>query len=71
MKIGDRMNYKLIIYFVNIMLCIFALSGINFEKIIKKNKVWETRVLVMVLSFVLAYLLTNFIFDFLECSTIV
>ena len=65
------MNYKLIIYFINIMLCIFALSGINFEKFIKKNRIWETRVLVMILSFVLAYLLTGFIFDFIESSHII
>ncbi len=65
------MNYKLIIYFINIMLCIFSLSGIHFEKIIRKNKVWETRILVMILAFILAYLLTNFIFDFLECSQII
>ena len=71
MRKDNIMNYKLIIYFVNIMLCIFALSGIHYEKFIKKNKVWETRILVLILVFVLAYLLTNFIFDFLEWSQIV
>lgn len=62
------MNYKLLIYVFNIMLCIFSLSGINFEKFIKRDRVWETRILVMILSLVLAYLLTNFIFDFLSIS---
>lgn len=62
------MNYKLLVYVFNIMLCIFSLSGINFEKLIKRDRVWETRILVMVLSLVLAYLLTNFIFDFLSVS---
>lgn len=71
MKVENIMNYKLIIYFINIMLCIFALSGINFEKFIKKNRIWETRVLVMILSFVLAYLLTGFIIDFIESSHII
>lgn len=65
------MNYKLLIYVFNIMLCIFSLSGINFEKIIKKNKVIETRVLIIILGLVLAYLLTNFIFDFLSSSKII
>ncbi len=62
------MNYKLIVYTFTILLNIFALSGINFEKFIKKDRIWETRILVMILSFVLAYLLTNFIFDFLSVS---
>ena len=62
------MNYKLLVYVFNIMLCIFSLSGINFEKLIKRDRIWETRILVMVLSLVLAYLLTNFLFDFLSVS---
>lgn len=67
---ANKMNYKLLVYVFNIMLCIFSLSGINYEKFIKSNRVWETRILVVVLSLVLAYLLTNFIFDFLSISTI-
>ncbi len=65
------MNYKLFIYVFDIMLCTYALSTINFEKIIKKNKVVETRILVIIMSLILAYLLTNFIFDFLEISKII
>ena len=65
------MNYKLLIYVFNIMLCIFSLSGIHFEKIIKKNRVLETKCLIVILSLILAYLLTNFIFDFLSSSKII
>lgn len=65
------MNYKLLLYVFNIMLCMYALSGINFNSIIKTNKVIESRILVMILGFSLAYLLTNFIFDFLEVSMII
>lgn len=64
------MNYRLIIYVFNIMVCLFSLSGIHFEKIMKKDRVIETRILVIILGLILAYLLTNFIFDFLECSKI-
>jgi len=56
------------VYVFNIMLCIFSLSGINFEKLIKRDRIWETRILVIVLALVLAYLLTNFVFDFLSVS---
>lgn len=68
MSKANIMNYKLLVYVFTIMLCIFSLSGINFEKFIKSNRVWETRILVVVLSLVLAYLLTNFIFEFLSVS---
>lgn len=70
MKMANIMNYKLLVYIFNIMLCIFSLSGINFESFIKKNRIWETRILVITLSLALAYLLTCFVFEFLSVSKI-
>ncbi len=58
------MDYKIYVYVFFSMLSAFALSGINFEKIIKKNRIWETRVLVLLLSLVMGYLVTNFILEF-------
>ena len=65
------MIYMLMIYAFNILLCIFATSAINFEKIIRKNKGLETQLLAMIVSLVLAYLLTNFILDFIEWSKVI
>ena len=59
------MNYKIYLYIFFSMLAAFALSGINFEKFIKKNRVWETRILVLLLSLTIGYLVTNFILEFL------
>lgn len=69
MKMANIMNYKLILYVFNVMLCFFSLSGINFNSLFKTNKVVESRIFVMILGFILAYLLTNFILDFLSIST--
>lgn len=62
------MNYKIFIYAIFLFLSIFVLSGINFEVIMKKNKYIEARLLVMCLSAALSYLLTNFMFDFLNLA---
>ncbi len=59
------MNYKIYLYIFFSMLAAFALSGINYEKFIKKNRVWETRILVLLLSLTIGYLVTNFILEFL------
>lgn len=59
------MNYKLYLYIFLTMLSAFSLSAINFEKIIRKNHVIETRILYFILSFSLGYLLTNMILAFL------
>lgn len=59
------MNYKIYVYVICIFLSIFALTGVNFEKITRKDKVLEIRILVLILGFILGYLLANFIFDFI------
>ncbi len=59
------MDYKIYLYFICTLLSVFALSGVNFDKIMKKNKIWEARVLVLVLSIALGYILTNFITAFI------
>lgn len=71
MKMANIMNYKLLLYIFDVLLCTYVVSAINFEKIIKKNKIVETKILVMIISFILAYLLTNFIFDFINYSKII
>lgn len=60
------MNYKVYIYIVTVFLSVFALSGINFEKIIRKNKIIESRILVILLGISLGYVVANFIFDFIS-----
>ena len=64
------MNYKAYLYVINVLLSAYALSGINYDGFIKKNKALEARVLVIVLSLSLGYLITNFITDFLNVSSI-
>ena len=65
------MNYKAYIYIVSVMLSVFALSGINFDGFIKSKKVIEARILVVLLSLALGYLVTNFITDFMNVSQII
>lgn len=64
------MNYKIYLYAICVFLSIFALSGINYEKFIKTNKIIETKILIMILALIMGYLLTNLIVEFLELSAI-
>ena len=65
------MNYKAYIYVISVLLTAYTLSGINYDKFIKKNKVLEARLLVLILSVSIGYLVTNFITDFIEVSRII
>ncbi len=65
------MNFKAYIYVIAVLLSVYTLSGVNFDNFIKKNKALEARLLVIILSLSLGYLITNFITDFLEVSRII
>ncbi|MGN1337577.1 MAG: DUF1146 domain-containing protein [Candidatus Coprovivens sp.] len=65
------MNYKAYIYIITLMISMYALSGINFDRIIKTNKAIEARVIVILLGIGLSYLATNFITDFIQVSSII
>lgn len=65
------LQIKTYLYVISVLLSAYALSGINYDAFIKKNKAIEARVLVILLSFSLGYLLTNFITDFIDVSSII
>ncbi len=60
------MNAKIILYIVFAFVSAFGITSINFNGIIKKDKIIEVRVLVITLSLALSYLLTNLVMDFLN-----
>ncbi len=60
------MDYKVILYIIFSFISAYALSAVNFNGIIKKGKVIETRVLTILLSLALGYLLTNFVIEFVN-----
>lgn len=57
---------KVYLYVILTSLSVYALSGVNFNPLIIKNKKIESRVLVMLLALSLGYLSTNFIWDFIN-----
>ena len=65
------MNYKAFLYVITLFLSIYAISGINFDGFIRKNKAVEARILAILMSICCSYLITNFITDFLTASTII
>ncbi len=64
------MDVKIYFYVFFVMLSAYTLTGINFDAIMKKNKIIEARLLVVILSFIMGYLLANFVFDFLSLTKI-
>jgi uncharacterized integral membrane protein (TIGR02327 family) len=65
------MNIKIYLYVIFVFLSAYVLSSINFDAFMKKNKPLEARILVVVLSCIMGYLLTNFVTDFISLTTII
>jgi len=71
MKMVIKMNYRTYIYIVSVLLSTFAISGINFTNVFRKNKQIEAKILVILLALGLGYLVGTFIITFIECSKII
>lgn len=65
------MNYKAYIYVITLLTSIFGLSSINFDHLIRANKIKEQRVLIIMLGLAISYLVTNFITDFISLSSFI
>ena len=58
------MTAKLILYIFTVPLSIYALDSIRINNVFKVNRVFQARLLYLLISFSLSYLFTNFLYDF-------
>ena len=58
------MSIKLILYIITVPLSIWCLDALNIENKFKKNRVYQARVLYLLIAFSLSYLTVNFLYDF-------
>ncbi len=65
------MFLKAFLYVIVLIITIWALDSINTNNLFKKNKYYASRVLYLIVSMALAYLVVNFLYDFFNYSRIV
>lgn len=58
------MNLKILLYCIAIPLSIYSLECINLDKFIKKRTVFQIKLLYLLISLCLSYLIVNFFYDF-------
>lgn len=66
-----NMNIKIILYILVFPLSIWALESIRINGILKKERELQARVLYLMCSFGLSYLVVNFLYDFFIYSKFV
>ena len=58
------MNIKIILYIIFIPLVIWSMDGLNLNKIIKQSRIAQAKIIYLILSLIVSYLLVNFLYDF-------
>ena len=61
---------KALLYVLFTLISAYILSSINYNNFFKKNKIIEAKIFVILLSFIMSYLITNFVTDFINSSSI-
>ena len=54
------------IYLITFVLSLYSLTAIDYNKFVKRSKVTEIKVLMLLLSLSMSYLSTNFLYDFIN-----
>jgi len=62
------MQYKVVLYLLIIPLSIWAVSSLNIEHLFKKNHINQIKLLYIFISLIVGYLITNFIWDFIQIT---
>lgn len=57
------MNIKIILYIIVLPLTLIALDSINIENLFKKNKIFQAKLLALIISIALSYLVVGFLYD--------
>lgn len=56
---------KFLLYIIILPLVIWAVDGININSIFKKKRIYQARVIYIIIIFALTYLTVNFMYDFI------
>ena len=56
---------KFLLYIIILPLVIWAVDGININSIFKRNRIYQARVIYIIIIFDLTYLTVNFMYDFI------
>lgn len=56
---------RFLLYIIILPLVIWGVDGININSIFKKNRIYQARVIYIIIIFALTYLTVNFMYDFI------
>ena len=62
---------KTILYITILSLSIWAMEGLDLNKLFKQSRVYQARIIYLLLAICISYLVVNFVYDFsINCQII-
>ena len=61
---------KITLYLISLIITIWSLESININGLFKKNRYYQSRVLFIIISMSISYLVVNFIYEFLSFKSL-
>ena len=61
---------KVYLYTIFLFISIWVLDAVDFNRILKKNKNYQSRILYLLIGIIMSYIIVNFIWDFYQISKI-
>ena len=61
---------KVYLYTIFLFFSIWLLEAVDFDRFFKKNKIMQARILYLLISIMMTYIVVNFIWDFYSLSKI-
>lgn len=58
--------YNLLLYCIVLVIVIWAMEGVNINSLFKNNRIYQARIIYILIVLSLTYLSSNFILDFLN-----
>ena len=55
---------KQVIYVLMLIITIWAMEGLDLNKLFKQSRIYQARIIYLMLAISISYLVTNFIYDF-------
>ena len=56
---------KVILYIFTLIMTIWAMDGLDLNRFFKQNRVYQARLIYLMLAMSISYLTTNFMYDFI------
>ena len=56
---------KSILYIFTLIMTIWAMDGLDLNRFFKQNRVYQARLIYLMLAMCISYLVTNFMYDFI------